>query len=304
MTLPNFLIIGAPKCGTTALYYYLKQHPQIYMSSVKEPRFFMHVESPPEFCGPGSELYLRSSVVRLEDYQALFQGVCQETAIGEASVPYLSSYHPRITAETIRRHIPAVRLIAILRQPAERAYSSFTYNRQRNIEPATSLIQALAEEQARIDAGWIPWFRYGLNGFYHANISPYFECFPREQIRVYLYDDLRANPAEMLRDIFGFLGVDDTFMPDITRRHNVTFMPRSTAMHKLLRQPNIVKSLIKPLLPQTLRQTIISGLQSLNRTKPPSLDPELRRQLTDEYREDILKLQDLIGRDLSHWLKT
>lgn len=302
--MPNFLIIGVSKSGTTSIYHYLKQHPQIYMSPVKEPGFFAFAKNQPAFCGPGAELFRSRMVVQMEDYKALFQSVCKETAFGEASPFYLSSYQPNETAENIRYYIPHVRLIAILRQPADRAYSHFTFNRQNNIEPATSFTQALAEEPARIRAAWRPGSRYRLDGFYYANIKPYFERFPREQIRVYLHDDWLNNPRQVLRDIFGFLGVDNTFMPDTTKRHNVTLIPRSFAAQRFLTRPYLVKFLLKPLLPQPLRLSMISGLKSLNQTKPPPLDPEIRRQLTEEYREDILKLQDLIGRDLSHWLKT
>jgi len=165
-------------------------------------------------------------------------------------------------------------------------------------------MQALDEEPARILAGWRPGCRYRLDGFYYANIKPYFERFPREQIRVYLYDDWLTNPRQILRDIFGFLGVDDTFLPDMTRQHNVTFTLRSTTAHKILTQLHPIMSLLKLILPQSPRRLMLSGLKLLNQTKPPSLDPEFRHQLTEGYREDILKLQDLIGRDLSHWLKT
>jgi hypothetical protein len=302
MTLPNFLIIGAAKSSTSAMYHYLKQHPNICMSLVKEPDFFAYVKDLPVFCGPGDEMIRRRAVVQLADYQALFQDAREETALGEASTIYLSSYHPHQTAENIHDHIPHVRLIAILRQPADRAYSNFSYYRQLGMEPEANFKQALAEEQTRLQAGWRPGWRYRLNGLYYANLKPYFERFKREQIRVYVYDDWQSNPHQILRDVFGFLDVDETFTPDITKRHNTTFVPRSVAIQKFLLQPNQIKSLFKHLLPQRLRRAIILGLQSLNHKKHSLFEPELRRQLTEGYREDILKLQDLIGRDLSHWL--
>ena len=304
MTMPNFLVIGVAKAGTTSLYHYLRQHPQIFMSPVKEPGFFTFLNNPPAFCGPGAENIRKRVIIQQGDYEALFHAVSEETALGEASAVYLSSYHPEVTAENISRYIPHVRLIAILRQPADRAYSHFTFNRQLGIEPTSDFIQALAEEPTRICAGWRPGCRYRLNGFYYANIKPYFERFPREQIRVYLMEDWLNEPREFFRDLFGFLGVDDTFMPDTTRRHNVTYHPRSQLLEALLRKRHPFKTLLRALLPQLWRDKMVSMIVSLNRTKPPPLDPELRRQLTEGYRDDILQLQDLIGRDLSHWLKT
>jgi hypothetical protein len=290
MSMPNFLIIGAAKSGTTAVYHCLKQHPQIYMSPVEEPYFFAFVKNPPAFWGPGTEALRRRAVVRLDDYQALFEGVTTETALGEASAIYLSSYYPDATAQSIGGYIPHVRLIAILHQPADRAYARFVFNRLCNDEPLANFRQVLAEEPARIRANWRPGFRYQLNGFYYANIRPYFERFPREQIRVYLYDDWLTNPRQVLHDIFGFLGVDDTFRPNIAKQHDASFMPRSSAGNGFLRNSQPLKTFLKPVLPQTVRHKLISILHSFNQKKIPPLEPELRRQLTDEYRDDILKL--------------
>ncbi len=135
---------------------------------------------------------------------------------------------------------------------------------------------------------WAYHFRYKARGFYYAHLRSYFDCFPREQIRIYLYEEWAFNLQAVLRDIFRFLEVDDTFQP---RRH--TFQA-------ILNNPHPLKNVLKPLLPRVMRRSILTILQSL--TNPPPLDPELHRQLTEEYRDDIIKLQSLIGRDLSHWL--
>ncbi len=299
MTMPNFLVIGAAKSGTTALYHALKQHPQIYMS-LKEPHFFAFEGEKPNYCGPGDEDFNRKVVFRYEDYSRLFDAALYQIAIGDASVHYLTLADS--CAERIRRHILHVRLIAVLRQPADRAYSHYMMLVS-NKHETLGFAQALNASEGRRRMNWGPGRQYRTNGLYHRLLQPFFERFPQEQIRIYLYEDWNTKPLEVLQDIFRFLQVDDTFVPEVARS-NVTLLPRSRAIHTLLTKPHPLKSWLKPLLPLRLRQAMVSGLKSLNQTKPPPLDPELRRQLTEGYREDILKLQDLIGRDLSHWLKT
>jgi hypothetical protein len=106
MTQPNFLIIGAPKCGTTALYAVLARHPQIYMSQRKEPFFFAFENLPPDFTDPGGEPFRRHAVTDWESYQTLFAGAASHSAVGEASALYLTHFHPERTAENIRRRLP------------------------------------------------------------------------------------------------------------------------------------------------------------------------------------------------------
>jgi len=295
---PNFLIIGPPKCGTTALYGTLAGHPQVFMSRVKEPYFFAFEDHPPAFAGPGAEHYRQHAVTDWESYQALFAGADGYAAIGEASPLYLTHYQPAQTAEAIRRRLPDVRLVAVLRQPAERAYSQFTYRRQQGHEPLRDFAAALAAEDQRIAANWSPACRYRRNGAYFSNLTPYFERFPREQLRIYLYDDLKDRPAEMLADLCAFLHLDPALMPGTVAPRNVTIWQRSQALGSLLRQPGWTKAL----LPTRLRRALGSRLRAWNRVKPPALEPALRADLTLGYREELLRLQDLIGRDLGHWL--
>ena len=304
--MPNFLIIGASKAGTTALYLYLKQHPQIYMSPIKEPRFFAFEDERLDFKGPADERLKHEIVTHIEDYYALFQGVSKERAVGEVSPVYL--YSPK-APERIRHYIPDVKLIAVLRNPIERGYSNFLAQVREGREPLTDYAQALQEEETRIRNNWSYIWHYRQRGFYYTQLRRYFDKFDRDQIRVYLYDDWKANNIMILQEIFHFLNVDDTVVPDISVRPNVSVIPRSKILHRYLTKRNLIMSTLKPLLPRRLRQRILAKLQiafvnlmSLNLVRP-RLSLEVRRQLVQEYREDILKLQDLIDRDLSKWLE-
>jgi hypothetical protein len=135
-----------------------------------------------------------------------------------------------------------------------------------------------------------------------GSLRRYFDLFPAEQIRVWLYEDLRANAAAVVRDVFRFLGVDDAFTPDTSLAHNRSGVPRSERAIRLLNRPNPLRSALRALLPSDARRRIRIRLQDLLLAKPPSLDPVVRRDLVASYREDVLALGRLIGRDLSHWL--
>jgi hypothetical protein len=293
MTMPNFLIIGAMKSGTTALYYYLEQHPQIYMSPVKEPNFF---------CSGGEQSSPSGSSTRIEAYQYLFKGVSDERAIGEASHCYL--YEPQAAAR-IQQHLPNAKLVAILRNPVDRAYSHFLHMVRNGSEPLTDFAKAIQEE--KIGAYDERSFQdYIGRGLFYGQLKRYFDMFDRAQIKVYIYEDLNNAPLDTLRDIFRFLGVDDSFVPDISLRRNVSGYAKYKTVDKFLTKPSVIKEILKIYLPARLRwrlSKVFDDLKTRNLVQPPPLQPEVRRQLVEVYREDILRLQELIHRDLSKWLE-
>ena len=295
MTLPNFIIIGAAKAGTTSLYSYLKQHPQIYMSPEKEPRFFA-----PEFYSlynKGLRNTARTSAFSLKEYLRLFEGVSDEVAIGEASPEYL--YIPG-SAERIKDKMHDVKLIAVLRNPVDRAFSAFLYQVRDGYEHL-NFEQALQMEEQRIKDGYRPGWHYKQVGFYCSQIKQYLDIFDPHQMRIYLYDELSANSNAILRDVFHFLCVDDLFEPDLTKE-NVSGIPRNKIIHSLLTRDNISKSILKRLLPKKWRKNVNKIIRSYNMGTKPILNLETRQILIDIYRQDIIDLQKLIQRDLSHWL--
>lgn len=298
MTLPNFLIIGVAKTGTTSLYKYLEQHPQVYMSDFKEPGFFAFEGETLDFQGPGAKNRINKwSVTDIEAYEQMFAGATDEKAIGEATPLYL--YYPK-ACDRIKHYIPHAKLIAMLRDPVERAFSNYVWAVQQGAEPL-DFAAAIAAEPERLKNNWGPRWHYKDPGFYYAQVKRYFDRFEREQIKIYLHEDFIANPLEIVRDMFQFLEIDPNFVPDLSRKFNRSGIPRNQAWQKFLSKPNAIKSVLKPFLPLQFRQKLQKDLKEKNLFKP-TLSPDMRQQLKECYREDILKLQELIERDLSNWL--
>jgi hypothetical protein len=302
MTMPNFLIIGAGKSGTTSLYHYLKEHPEVYMSPVKEPKFFAVEGKQLDFRGPNDEAHMnRKSVTDIEAYRALFAGVTNEKAVGEASTLYL--YSPEAPAR-IKHYIPQARLIAILRNPVDRAYSSFIQRVQKGDEPLEDFAQALQEEENRVRNNWAPRWKLKRIGFYHAHLKCYYDIFEPDQIKVFLYEDLKGDSVGLAQSVYRFLGVDDTFVPDVSLVHNPSGIPKSKALQLFLSRPNPLRSVLKLVVPRGLRPNLTAYVENRNIAgPPPPLDQDVRKELVGSYREDILKLEKLIDRDLSTWLE-
>lgn len=289
---PNFLIIGAMKSGTTPLYDFLGQHPQVFMPRRKEPHFFSSISQGESFQFEGD----REVISCPDRFQALFAPKPEQTAVGEASTSYLCTPG---TAKAIYDHLPHAKLICVLRNPVERAYSHYLFLRGHGIESLDNFAQALAAEPARHQAGQT-WGRYFQVGLYAAQLRPYLERFARRQIAIYLFDELRQNPVDFAQEVYRFLGIDDTFVPDTSIRRNPGGIPKSDLLNALLVRPNPIKQFIQPHLPRWLYRAA-THLRDQNLSKPP-MAAETRQHLIAAYREDILQLQDLIGRDLGNWL--
>lgn len=307
MPKPNFLVIGAPKAGTTSLYFYLKQHPQIYMCPIKEPDFFSWegaTEGPLTTFG---RIQLPRYATDWKAYCELFKGADSALAIGEATPAYL--YHPE-APRRIKKYIPNAMMIAVLRNPIERAFSEYLMAIRDGIETARSFAEALElEEKRAAEGGWAHWYHYKRIGLYGEQLERYYRLFSKEQIKIFLFEDLQHEPLSVVREIFVFLGVDPNFVPNLSERHNPYGVPRFPRLQAWLLKPSKVKRVIftpiRLMLPEAKRKELLLRFLRDWNIKPmpkPGLDPEIRRQLAEYYREDIMKLQNLIDRDLSHWL--
>lgn len=293
--MPNFLLIGAGKSGTSSLYNYLKQHPEIYMSEVKEPGFFAFEGEQLNFSHPRDREYSKKLITELTQYISLFDKVDREKAIGEASPSYI--YYPK-ASESIKHYIPNTKIIAILRHPVDRAYSSYLFRCQFGHEKV-SFVEAFREDLEGKRDNWLTGHFVG-GGLYHQMLKQYFDKFDRRQIKVCLYEDLKNNSANLMQNIYEFLEVNYKFIPDTSIKNNMTLgIPKNKLLNLFLnpQQFKTIKQLIKPIFPHSWGKKIIKS----NFSKP-QLSIDTRRELTEVFREDILKLQDLIQRDLSFWL--
>ena len=296
--MPTFLIVGAARSGTTALYYYLKQHPEVFMSKLKEPNFFAFANEVPACSGPGSE-YINNSITKLADYHSLFEDAAGESAVGEVSPLYL--YSERAPAR-IHHYLPKARILAILRNPVEQAFSHFLYAKRQMLEPLEDFATALASEGKRKEKGWQPLFQYSQFPKYHQQLQRYFEKFPAEQIKIFLYEDLQEKPHTVLRDIFAFIGVDEDFDPDISYRPNAGGIPRNRLLQNLVMKPFPIGKVVGRLLPEGFKRSIRDAVSDLNLQNPP-IPHTAKALLIAELRNDIMRLQDLLDRDLSAWLQ-
>jgi hypothetical protein len=313
--LPNFFIVGAPKAGTTSLYTYLDQHPQVYMSPLKEPSYFaaeLRAENFSEELRPrvarelrALEQYLRGDmrekrfgglVSNWEDYLKLYRHVSDERAIGEATASYLWS---PTAARNIAARIPHARIIIILRNPVERAYSQYLQMLSVGVTLGSfrELIEASLEcRDQRLGIAW-PLLEYGC---YSGQIERYYLQFERSQIHISYYEELQRSPQKLTADLFKFLGVDAGFVPDVSRRHHEPVVPRLNSLAYLLKRsglwPYLRRLAPAPLGPR-LRSVLVRSRGSLQ------MQPADRAFLTDYYRDDIARLASLLDRDLSSWLE-
>jgi len=298
---PNFIIIGAGRAGTTSLYHYLRQIPQIFMSSIKETNFFAFEEGVSDV-----EAEIRPTtgdlfpIRRLEDYLALFAEAGEAVAVGEASPLYM--FAPG-TAQRMKDALPEARIIAVLRNPVDRAHSSHLKYVRDGLERRT-LSEAIREERSSVDPRSLfgP-YNYLRAGYHARNLAPYCESFPRDRIALMLFEDFARDTEATLRQILDFLEVETAFIPDCSVRHNASGIPRSRTLHRLLDRSRPAKwekdrsatSGKSPLVSLAVK------LRNTNLKKPP-LSPSLRDELADLYRDDVTALQSIIGRDLTHWL--
>lgn len=300
--LPNFLVIGAGKGGTTSLHRWLGAHPQVYVTRIKETNYFAYeaFERAPDASElpPGRPPF---PVRSWNEYLELFEGAGTFEARGEISPTYLA--WPSVP-ERIAARLPDVRLIAILRHPVDRAYSSYLMH-SRDGREHRSFAEAIRQE---LEGGADHSLAYGqLNylriGFYHEHLTRYWERFGAERIHVELFDDLRTDPRRLLSRVCRFLAVDGSFEPDLSIRLNPSGLPRNRLFALLLRK-NRASRAMRSLIPDAVAPRVERAFDRwrAGQLVRPPLDPALRSDLIELYRNDISHLARRLGRDLSGWL--
>ena len=303
MSLPDFLVIGAPKAGTTALHAALAGHPALYLSPVKEPKFFLTDGPPPtRGGGPGDVQTYREHVWRRDDYEALFADAPRGSLRGESTPFYL---YDRAAQRRIRALIPRARLIVILRDPVERAHSNWTHLWSAGLEPIGDFVRACAEEDRRAAAGWAPFWHYTRIGRYGEQLDHLLTQFPAEQVFVLRYHALVDAPARTLDDICGFLGVQRGIIAEVPRE-NVTAHPRSSATHqavsKLVRGTAAAGRHLPGVAGTAITRPLERFLQQ-NAGRRQPLTWQQRQAVLPYFEDDIRVLEKTTEADFSDWLQ-
>ena len=299
-TFPNFFIIGAARSGTTSLEEYLCQHPDIYITTKKESHFFAAEELPPVFTGPGDDR-LNERVIRDEEtYTRLFVDQQRTKAIGETSVFYLC--YPG-SAERIAQAVPEAKIIVILREPVARAYSAYMFLKRDGRE-TLAFAEGLEREEERKQQDFEPMWWYKELGLYYNQVKHYLDVFGPERVKVLLYEEMYANPADVLRDVFAFLGVKEDIVVNTSIRYNLSGVPKWRKLYapldRFIFHPGPVSKFIKSLVPKRLRTAWASKAIGMLTEQVP-IDPELQAQLRAYFAEDVAKLEDLLQKNLSPW---
>lgn len=291
--LPKFLIIGAAKSGTTSLYYYLKQHPEIFMPEWKEPHYFI---ADPDF-----------SLHRVKSkklYERLF-AKANHKAVGEASTGYLENKEsPRLIKNTLGQI--KIKILIILRDPVFMAYSLYHHNLRKHGETLSTFESALSAEDKRRQSiefrkkcyGYHALYYYYHFGLYYEQVKRYLETFGEENVKIFLYDDLKQDPIGITQEAYRFLGVDNGFVPEI-KIHNpaggILSIPRFWSDYGLF-----IKTL-QFVFSKNILKKLPHLLRNIERKPPGPINPQTEQALRKRFFSDVCNLELLIKRDLSAW---
>lgn len=294
MTLPNLFLVGAPRCGTTTLHELLGDHPDVYMSDNKEPWFYALRPDDGPFVGPGDGQGVRDRAA----YEALFADAGAATIVGESSTLYLASDRAPVA---LARDVPDARIVAVLRHPTQRAFSNYTQHRWQARE-TLSFAEAVEAGPGRVERGWAPFWDYRGMSRYGQQLARWYDAFPAEQIKIIVFDDLVADPGAVIADLYGFLGVDDAFVPSQRGAVNATGEPRLGALHGFLRGSSSMKRVLRAAVPDKLRDRLRTAIDRTNRRSASSPSDEVTSRLASELRSEVELAEQVIGRRLPEWL--
>ncbi|MDQ3878214.1 MAG: sulfotransferase [Actinomycetota bacterium] len=304
---PNFFLIGAGRAGSTAMSYMLRQHPQIFVTTPKEPHFLAFPAQRLSFKGPGDDLNVnRLAVTDPDEYARLYTGTEGFLARGDASVSTL--YYWERSIPTLRDLYPDARLIALLRDPAQRAFSSFQYQKIRGFEPVDDFEEALDLETKRIEMNWQHLWHYTRMSFYHRALEAFTEAVGPDRILILFQEELKQAPDVVLQRTFHFLGVDDTVrIEPITV--NVSGKERRPIIQKVIRNLGsapLLKDITDRIVPYRVRERVRSS-----NLEQATMSHSAQERLDETFRDDIPALRNLMRsrfsaepKSLPEWLSS
>ena len=292
--LPNFLIVGASKSGTTALYYYLKQHPEISFPNLKEPKYFSSINEKFPHKGIGDTSVDKYVVKSFNEYCTLFDNI-ENIRVGEAS-PDTIYYHEK-TSERIKETLGDIPIVIILREPVKRAFSAYMYLK-RDSREKLSFIDGLKEEEKRLSDNWDFIWGYKRCGLYHDQVKTFMDKFTN--VKIVLQEELKNQTTTILEDIYSFLNVDVTFKTDVSINYNESGIPNNWISKFLLSRNNIVSTVIREIMKKVIPRNLLEKVASKSLDKSVISDKEIE-YLNPYFYDDICMLEKLINKDLSSW---
>jgi len=298
MVKPNFFIVGAARSGTTSIYNYLKQHPEIFLSEIKEPRFLSSKYNMLPHNGPGDKKIDDHTVKSDKKYFDLFKNINSEKIIGEGSTENLYYYK---TADRIKTLAENPRILILLRNPVGRAYSSYwlLVSQKREKE---SFENALKLEEDRIKQNYEFIWHYKNVGLYYNQVKYYLETFNDSNVKIVIFDDLKENPDRTLNDILRFLGLNSDYKINFKSKYNASGSVKNKFIYNLIKKNNVFKKFIKCLLPRGMSRKLGRSVMNKNYQKP-EMNTETEAYLKKYFKRDVEKLEMLIDRKLNFWLE-
>lgn len=293
---PNFFVIGAGRCGTTSIHRFLSQHPDAFVPVRKSPNYYASHIAQPEWETSVARQMASHWMADPREYEALFAAAGQARAVGDVSPVYLQATD---VARAIHADHPQARLIAILRDPAQRAYAHFLGRRRDGIEPAEDFHEWVVRVLRQPLPDDVAFGHYVACGRYHHFLTPYADLFGAGRILVLFYEDLINDAAGVMRSVFEFLGIDPDFVPNLDVRMNVSGEIVNPVKRMLWTSSVRLRTAARPLLPRRMRDAV--GSVFLSDMRRPVLRPDTRRLVVEALRSDIDLLEEMTDRDLNGW---
>ena len=302
--LPDFLLVGAQKSGTTSIANYLRQHPDISISRIKEPNFFSYynektciIEKLKKFNKFANHSF--DIITDINDYLKLFDN--KKLILGDCSTHYL--YHYNSTIKNIKREYQDkysdLKIIIILRDPVYRAFSAWSMF-VRDGKETESFLKAIALSQRRIEKGDIVDFDYLGFSLYANQVEAYLSSF--ENVKIFIFEDFFKDIKKYIYELYDFIGIDNNFTPDTDAADNISGKPKSRIIYNFLSRPNVIKFPIKMALPIVLRKKIKRRLIKKTLKKIALTENEYNTAI-GYFKSDIVRLENIIGRKIESWAK-
>jgi len=295
MIKPNFLIVGVARCGTTSIYHYLNQHPQVAMSKKKEPKYFssINIEFPHNGIGDKS---VDSVVIKDRDeYFNLFKKFDNYKAIGEASSDYL--YFHKHTIKSIKAQLGDVKIIISIRNPIDRAYSAYN-NLLRDGREKLSFREGLDAEEDRIEKNYDWMWAYKKGGLYSEAIKDFQDNF--SNVEIVLFNELNSNSNDVMSRIFKFLDVDSDVIVDTNTKYSHSGKAKNPIIKYISNRDHRVAFAIRQMIMKLVPRSFLESIAKRVLSKDDMKDED-REYLREYFRDDIEATSKLIDKDLSHW---